>query len=346
MAAVGAVALALTGCSDDGGGELGPDASGAEVVAQGLGDRLDNGAAFTLTIDGDLEALAEESGEPVPPELEEVLADGLVSGAFSPDGGFALTLGAGDGFFEVRAVDEALYLRLDLAQVAETFPDAGEVPPPDVLRGQLQALPLGPEVAAVAEAALDGRWIGITGLSQEALQGFAESFGGAVPPDEDVEAQQEAMRDVLEERGLLDGQAFTERYLVVEGEGPTYMLTVMARDLVTTLNEVAAEVEASLGPAAGEMGELPDATDVPEELSGFSVTVEDGTATAIGADVAAIGQSAGEDTGDLEPGDLLVTLDLEDLGDQLSVPGDATTIGFEALITGVMGAFMGGGLAG
>lgn len=346
MAVAGATMLALTACSDDGGGGLSADAAPAEVVAAGLGDRLENGASFTLRVDGDLDAIAERVGEPAPPELEQLMTDGLVSGAFSPDGGFALTIGADGGFFEMRAVEEALYLRLDLDQVATTFPEAGEIPPPEVLRGQLEGFGLPPDLTALADAALAGEWVGITGLSQEAIEDFAASMGGAVPSDDEAADQEEAVRAVLEERGLLDGDQFTERYLTVEGEGPTYDLTVMARDLVATLNEISAELEASLGAAAGNMGDLPTADEVPETLEGFSVTVEDGTATAITADVAEIAASAGEAIEEIESGELVVTIDLDDVGDQLSVPEGATTIDFETLITGVMGGLMGGGLAG
>ena len=345
MAVAGAAALALTACSGNGDTGLGPDASPQEVVAAGLGERLENGAAFTLTLDGDLDAIADRVGEPAPQGLQELMADGLVTGAFSPDGGFAITLGADGGFLELRAVEEALYLRLDLDKVATTFPDAGDIPPPEVLRGQLESLPLPPDLSAVAGAALDGEWVGITGLSQEALQDFAETMGGTGPSADEATEQQEAVRAILEDKGLLDGQTLTERYLTVEGEGPTYDLTVMARDLVTTLNEVAAELESSLGGAAGDMGDLPSAEDVPETLSGFSVTIEDGTATAIIADIAEVAASAGESMDEVQPGELVATLTLDDLGDQLTAP-DATTIDFQSLITGVMGGLMGGGLAG
>lgn len=344
----GAAALALSACSSDGSdgdrGGLDADAAPADVVAAGLGDRLDNGAAFTLLVEGDLDAVAARTGEPLPAELERLLSEGLVSGAFHPEDGFALTIGSDGGFFEMRAVERALYVRLDLEQLSSTFPDVGEIPPPEVLRGQLEALPLSPDVSAFAEAALDGQWVGITGLSEEALQDLAGSLGAA-PPDEDVADQQDAVRSLLEEHDLLDGDAFTQRYLSVDGDGPTYAVTVMARDLVATLDDITDELEGSLGPAAGDMGGLPDADDVPETLSGFSVTVEDGTATALGADVAMIADSAGEGIAELEAGDIVITLRLRDLGDQLSVP-DATTIDVEELVTGVMGALMGGGLAG
>lgn len=342
LAVAGAAALALSACSGDGGTAAGP----AGAVADGLGARLDDGAAFTLTLDGDLEAIAERSGEPIPPDLADLLSDGLVSGAFSPDGGFALTIGADGGFVEMRAVDEALYLRLDLEAVTTSFPDAGDVPPPEVLRGQLEALPLSPELSAVAEAALDGQWVGITGLSQEAIEDLASTMGGGVPSGDEAADQQEAVRELLEEQGLLDGQAFTERYLVVEGDGPTYDVTLMARDLVIAFNEISGELEQTLGAAAGDMGELPDTAEVPETLTGFSVTVEDGVATAIIADIAEVAESAGETVDELEPGDLVATLVLDDLGDQLAVPEGATTIDLEALVTGAMGALMGGGLPG
>lgn len=345
MAAAAVAALALAGCSDDGGGgsSLGADAAPADVVAEGLGDRLENGAAFTLNIDGDLDALAEESGEEVPPEVRDLLTDDQIRGAFQPEVGFALTVGAGDGFIEMRAIDEALYLRLDLAAVAELGGDAAQLPPPEALQGQLGMFGLPPEVEAVAEAALAGEWVGITGLSQEQLQDFAESMGTTMP--DDSEEQQEAAMDVLEENGFLDGQTFTERYLQVEGDGPTYDVTVLARELITALDEIGTELESTLGAAGGDMEDLPEADEVPETLSGFTVTVEDGAATAVGADVAAIAESAGEDTEGMEPGDLVVSLNLSDIGDQLSVP-DATTIAFEDLVSGVMGGMMGGGLSG
>ncbi len=343
MAAAAVAALALAGCSDDGGGgsSLGADAAPADVVAEGLGDRLENGAAFTVTIDGDLDALAEESGEEIPPEVRDLLTDGQIRGAFQPEVGFALTVGADDGFIEMRAIEEALYLRLDLAAVAELGGDAAQLPPPEALQGQLGMFGLPPEVEAVAEAALAGEWVGITGLSQEQLQDFAESMGTTMPDDGEVEEQQEAAMDILEEKGFLDGQAFTERYLQVEGDGPTYDVTVLARELVSALNEIGTELESTLGAAGGDMEDLPDADQVPETLSGFSVTVEDGSATAVAADVAAIAESAGEDTEGMEAGDLVITLNLSDIGDQLSVP-DATTIAFEDLVSGVMGGMMGG----
>lgn len=349
MAAASIAALALVGCSGDGGGgsELGADAGPEEVVAEGLGNRLENGAAFAISFEGDVDKLEQEAGESMPPELKELLTEDQITGAFQPEGGFALTIGADDGFLQMRAVEEALYLRFDLEALADLAGEEGaQIPPPEQLKGQLGMFGLPPDVQAVAEAALSGEWVGITGLTQQQLQDFAESMGQTVPDDSEVEDQQDAVMDILEERGLTDGTTFTERYLQVEGDGPTYDVTVMARQLVTTLNEISTELETTLGAAAGGMDDdLPDASEVPETLSGFSVTVEDGAATAVGADLAAVAQSAGEDTEGVEPGDLVLVVTLSDLGDQLSIP-DATTIAFEDLVSGVMGGMMGGGLSG
>lgn len=346
---MGASALVLAACSGGGGGEA---SSPEEAVAQGLEERFENGAAFTLSVDGDLDALAEQAGEPAPPEAEALFNDGLVTGAISPEGGFAMTLGADEGFFEMRAVEEALYLRLDLEALQEFSPDtAGDVPDPEQLQSQLSAMGLPPTLQMTAETALQGGWIGITGLDQEALESFAEDFGGTmggsagVPSGEEASEAAEDVRAILEEEGLLDGQALTENYLQVTGEGPEYDVTVMARALVETLERVNAELQDSLGPMA-DTGEVPAPEDVPEEISGFQVTVEDGAATEVAGDLAALAESMGEDTGDLSEGDVTVRLQLDDLGDQLDVPSDATTIAFEELVQAAMGAMFSGSMGG
>ena len=349
MAAVGASVLALTACSGDGGGAAG---SPEEAVAQGLEARLQDGAAWSLSVDGDLDALAEQAGEPVPPEVEALFDEGLVRGAISPDGGFAMTLGADDGFFEMRAVEEALYLRMDLQALRELSPQSsGQVPDPEQLRAQVQQLGLPPTLQMTAEAALDGGWVGITGLTREAMQSFAEEFGGAMggalPSGDEASEAAEDMRTLLEEEGLLDGQQLTERFLDVEGEGPTYDVTIRARELVETINAVNAELQDSLGAMAGSAPqEVPSPGEVPEEVSGFTITVEDGQATEIAGDVAAIAESAGEDPGELGEGDVTVRLALDALDDQLDVPSEATTVDFQELVQAAMGAMFSGTMGG
>lgn len=347
IAAAGAVALALTACTGEGGGggggaaDLPADAAPEEVVAAALGARLENGAAFTFSLDGDLDAIAAETGEEIPPEAEALFADGLIKGAVAPEGGFALSFGEGDGFFEMRAVEEALYLRVDLAAVAETFPDeAASMPDPAALLGQLDALGLPSDLQDVATAALNGEWVGITGLSQEQLQRLAEDFGGAVDlPTGGLEDQQEAIEGILEEYGLADGEAFTSRYLTVSGDGPTYDVAVMAKEFVTALNGIAADLEDQFGQAATD--DLPSTDDVPESVEGFTITVTDGAVTEIAGDFAAIATSVGEDTEGLSEGDVVARLALSDLGDQLAVP-DATTVDLQDLVQSLMGAMMSG----
>lgn len=345
MATVGAAALALAAC---GGGEAGSPQE--TVVAQGLDARFEDGAAWTLSVDGDLDAIAGQLDEPTAPEAlfdeESLLGEGLVRGAFGPDGGVAMTVGTDDGFFEVRAVDEALHLRLDLEGLREFSPEAsGEVPDPEELLGQLEVLGLPPTLQMTAGALLEGGWIGITGLTQEQIQSFAEDFGRAGLPS--GEEATEDVRALLEEEDLLDGGALTDRFLEVEGDGPTYDVTIMAREFFETMNELNAELQDTLGPMGGSADQdLPELEDVPETLSGFTITVEDGQATEITGDVATITESVGEDADGLEEGDVTVRLQLDDLVDQLEVPADATTIAFEELLETVMGAMFGGSLGG
>ncbi len=93
------------------------------------------------------------------------------------------------------------------------------------------------------------------------------------------------------------------------------------------------------------MGEFPDPAEVPEQVGGVSITVEDGRATRISIDAAAMAISLGEDTEGMAEGDLQINLDLADLGDELSEPGGAVTITAEQLgeILGTLGPMFSGG---
>lgn len=340
VAAIGATALALTACGGGGGGT--PE----EVVANGLAARFDNGAAFTLSIEGDLEELEERFGEEAPPEAAALFNEGLIRGAMSEDG-FALAIGPGAGFVEIRAIDETLYFRVDLDALADFSADMdAQIPDRATLQAQVDQFGLSEELTAVTQTALDGGWVGVTGLSEEALESLAEDFG--MSTGEPAEGQEEQARAILEGLGFLDGETFTERYLIVEGDGPTYDVTIKARALVAAFVKLTQEIQESLGAAAmmAPEADMPDPADVPEEISGITVTVENGKLTRVAGDIAAIGQSAGEDTGELQVGDLAVVLALEDIGSQLDVPADAQTVSFDQLLQAAMAAMFSGGLGG
>ena len=275
------------------------------------------------------------AGEPAPPEVLGLFEDGFLSGALSPEGGFAMDLGQ---FLQFKVVDEALYLRVDLGELAAYSPDAASgLPSAAELQGMVAAFGLPPALEELAGAALGGDWIGVTGLTEEAIESFSQNFGLEMPTNDDASEQEERVRAIMDDLGLLDGTAFVESYLEVSGDGPTYDVTVQARKLADTLVELAGDLEDLTG---GATGDVPDPADVPETISGIQVTVEDGRVTRITFDVAAVGQSAGEDTGDMEPGDLFVHLDLGEITDELDVP-DATTIDFSELQNALMGAFLG-----
>ncbi len=334
-----AATLALTACSsDDGGGngvDVGADAAPAEVVAAGIANRTTDGMSFKVTLEGDIEALEAAADEPAPPEVLGLFEDGFLSGALSPEGGFAMDLGQ---FLQFKVIEEALYLRIDLGELAAYSPDAAaELPSAAELQGMVAAFGLPPALADLANAALSGDWIGVTGLSEEAIESFSQNFGIEMPTSDDASEQEERVRAIMDDLGLLDGTAFVETYLEVSGDGPTYDVTVQARKLAETLVELAGDLEDLTGGAAGD---VPDPADVPETLSGIQITVEDGRVTRITFDVAAVGESAGEDTGDMEPGDLLVHIDLGEISDELDAP-DATTIDFSELQNAIMGAFLG-----
>src|SRR5690606_26985270 len=110
------------------------------------------------------------------------------------------------------------------------------------------------------------------------------------------------------------GEALTDRYLVVSGDGPTYDVALKARAFVEALVDISREMGELTGAAGADTEDLPDPADVPEEIDGVQVTVADGVATEIRADMVTLAQAMGEDTEEFEPGDLTLVLELGDLG--------------------------------
>jgi hypothetical protein len=334
VAVAGAAALALSACSGNGGG--GGSSDPESTIAAGLDARIENGATFTLRLEGDLQALAAASGEELPPEAESLLTEGGLRGAFHQDIGFAMTFGAGDGMVEMRFVDSAMYLRLDPDALADMFPEMGD---PAELGALLDSGLVAGDLADLGRAALAGNWVGITGLSEERLTQLAEDLGGTTtteqPDTEDLER-------LFEEHGFTDGEELTDRYLVVSGDGPTYDVALRARAFVEALIDISREMGELPGGASANAEDLPDPADVPEQIEGIQVTVQNGVVTTIRADMVALATAMGEDTEDLEEGDLTLVLELGDLGNQLEVPSGAVTTDFEELVGGAMGAFMGG----
>jgi hypothetical protein len=277
------------------------------------------------------------------------MEDGLFAGAYQPPDKMAIAIGGDAPWLEFRTLGEELYFRVDLAGLAEFSDDDMQLPSAVELQAMIGEMGLSAEIAAVAQAAVQGDWVGITGLTEEAMQGLSESFGVPMPTP-DAQASED-MRDALERAGLLDGDELTERYLIVTGGEGAYEVEVKARALVTALAEALADLEQyAEGFTANDM---PDPTDVPEQVGGMTITLDDGKADLITLDVFEIGSafdSQGMAEAGIGEGDAKLVVDFDDLdASRVAAPEGATTITFEALIQGLAPLFMGllgGGLGG
>jgi hypothetical protein len=322
-------ALAVTACGG-GGAASSPDAA----LAEGIQARFDDGMAFEVAFDGDMEAALADLGEPVPEPMLELLGGSLMSGAYRADVGMAMAFG---DLFEIRAVDEAVYLRVDLEAAAEL---GGETMDPADPAAVGTTLP--PSLQDAYSALTTGGWVGVTGLSAEAMQDLAGSMGAPAPDQTADEDAVQQLRDALAEQDMGDAASFVETYLVVTGDGPTYDVTVKARELATALEALSAEVDAAAG-TSGASADLPDTGDVPEEISGITATVEGGELTEVRIDGAALAESTGADAAEVdELGDTTMLMTMTDVDDQLDAPDAAATVAFEDLMGAIMGMMLGG----
>lgn len=324
-AAAAVVALGAAACGGDSSGL--PDDPQA-ALTQAFANRAEDG--FSATVGAEVSDAAREriaADDPTAGELLGALSDDPLVVSTDGEGRFGMALRFdGEPVLEIRGLQEAFYLRMDVEALARRFDPEGGGGVAD-MRGQLDQLePLLGELTRLVRAAFDGRWVGVTGFSEEDARRLAEQFGGA--PAEDAS-------EAAAELGLLDLESFADRYLVVESadEG-VYEVAVRLRALV----EAGVQLSAATGQAMGAPSEL---AEVPEQVGGVLVTVEDEQVATVKADVAELAASAGEQASELQPDDLVLTASFDDPDDDLlEEPDDAETAPWsevERLLTGMLG---------
>lgn len=336
------MAATLAACGGPGAAPADP----ADAVAQGLDARLEDGFSFGVSLDLTDQARDSLSFD-IGMEMVELLEDGLVSGAYQPPDRMSLSLGGVDPWLEFRTSSEAIYLRFDLDGFMTMTGEEIDVPSPTELQQMFQESGVSAEITTFLQAALDGRWVGITGLTEEAIQGLSQSLGMPTPEPGDVED----IEDVLERAGLLDGEELTDRYLIVTGGDGAYEVEVKARELMTALMQVATE----LGQYAEGFAptDMPDPAEVPEQISGISITLDEGNkADLVTLDIVEMVTAFDPDVvaeEGLNDGDINLVIDFDDLDpSQVAAPEGAVTMDFETLVGGLMPLFMGfmGGMGG
>lgn len=324
-AASAAAALALAGCASP---------TSTATPSEAMESRLAQGTTIAVTIEADPDALSDPEDAA---ELSEMLAVAgdtpFMTLGVDPDG--AVTAMSLLDAVEVRRIGDDVYLRVDWDRL-EDLDDAPLDPdqdPREAIR-ELGGFLTGAEDLATALAA--GEWIGITdvGDGAEDLLGdlMAPTPGVAAPDD----ADSEELAALMEEYDLDSVDAFLDTYVTAEGDNP-WELTIDGAALQEALDAIEAE--------ASEAGVVTDMTgdvgDLPDTITGITMTAQDGLASEVRIDLAEVGTAMATSTLDsddmadlaeMAEAEPTLVLTMTDLGDNGGAPADATTIAMADLV--------------
>lgn len=319
-----ALALVAAACGGDGGPDPSEDPKGALQAAL---DRLAEyeGVTLTLSIAADTGSLvAVSEGELTEENAQKVIDSSITLSAKQStdpkDAEFELAANiAGiDNAFELRAVDNTLYLRADVEGLASAFgADTSQL---DAFAQEAGAAPgfefVGP--------ALDGEWIGLTGLDS-ALEQFG---GGAVGSPS--EADQEAIKKLTDALGDAAEVTAGDK----DGPGDHLVATVNLRDIYSSVSEMAA----SLTQVPGT--ELPPESEVPDEDISIDVWIDGGDLTQAEIDLA---QMADIGESELPEGveQLAFRIGVEEFTDSVEAPDGAIEVDLMQIFSGLMGSIPG-----
>ena len=234
-----ALALVAAACGGDSGPDPADDPKGALQAAL---DRLSEweGVSLTMSIASDTASLvAASEGDLTEDNAQKVIDSSITLSAVSSEDPtnaqfqLAANIAGIDNALEMRAADNTLFLRADVTGLAEAFgADTSQL---DAFEAEAGAAPgfefIGP--------ALDGEWIGLTGLDT-AMDQLGGGTGAVETPSEEDLAAIERFTDAL-------GDAAEVTLGDKEGPGDHLVATVNLREAYASL----AEIAGTLDPGAG-----------------------------------------------------------------------------------------------
>lgn len=317
-------ALALGACGGDGPSE---DPKGALISAmENTGES--EGLSLLMSIQSTPESLdAMARGDGGGSGMEEEDAQKILDSSIQlntrgsgEDGSFEMVVNvAGEDDFEMKTIDKVVYLRADVAGLVQTF--GGDPSGIDAGVQQMEAQGL-----TFAKAAADGEWLSIEGL-EEAAQQMTGQAPLAVPE------QEQLIRDLT--------ASFKENAQVTsEGDEDAGEHLVVAVPLRATYENFVKDF-AQLGQQL-PLGQLPDASEVPDEDVIFDVWVDDDRVTQIEFDFTQIAEISG-DAEDIPEGveRFAFRAEIDEFDDEIEVPEGAVAVDPQQIF-GLFGGMMGG----
>lgn len=320
-----ALALVAGACGGDSGPDPAEDPQGALQAAL---DRLGEYEGVTLTMSiaadtGSLVALGE--GDLTEDNATKVVDSSITLSAKQSDGdaGSQFEMSANiagiDNAVELKTVDNTFYLRADVQGLADAFgADTSQL---DAFAQQAGAAPgfefVGP--------ALQGEWIGITGIDTA----MEQLTGQQATPSE---ADQEAIKKFTDALG--DAAEVTEGDK--EGPGVNLVATVNLRDAYSSLSEIAA------GLAQIPGGGLPSEADVPDADISIDTWIEDGNLTQVEFDLTQLAD-LGDNPLPEGVGELAFRITIDEFTDSVEAPDGAVEVDFQEIFQGLSGSLGLGG---
>ena len=285
------------------------------------------GLTFNLSLRSTPESLdaisrADGGGKGLPEEdAEKILASSVTvsTKGSGEDGSFEMVVDvAGEGNFEMKAIEKVLYLRADVEALVETF--GGD--PAEIETGVKQAEAQG---LGFVRPAAEGEWVSISGLQESLGQ-----ITGQTPPP--VPEQEKLIQDLtasFEESATVtsEGQEDAGEHLVV---------SVPLRDTYENFVE-----DFSAYTQQIPLGQLPPASEVPDEEIELDVWVDDEQVTQILFDLIQVARIAGDTEPPEDVEEFAFLAEIDEFDDEIEAPEDATAIDPQQLLA-IFGGFMGG----
>jgi hypothetical protein len=247
-------------------------------------------ASFTLSLPSstdDVRAFITATGEDTASFEDSMLEDLLgievfaaydsgTSDATADDAGQFQVSIDGKDYAELRGVDEAAYLRVDVPGLTERYPAmADDV---EAFRAQLDTMDLGSLEAAVG-AALAGDWVSVDASEGSWLAEQQKSMEDAAAPD--TEALRKRLFDLA---GKALKASVTVRSAGEDDTGQKLIATANTRDMYQAVEDDLPELAAEFAPAGEE--QLPPASEVPSIDVSASFWIEDGDLRRVELDLA------------------------------------------------------------
>ncbi len=322
-----ALALSAVACGGGSGPDPADDPNGALRAAL---ERLAEyeGVEMSLRLSSDAESLvALSEGDLDADTAEQVLGSSLVIRSKTADDPadsqfeLAANIAGIEDAVELKAVGDTLYVRGDVEGLASTF--GADTAGIDGFAAQAASQPgfefVGP--------ALEGEWIGISGLT-EGMKALTGAVGATETPSEEDTKAIEQLTDAL-----ADAAQVTQGDK--EGPGTNLVATVDIRKAFESFSAFASELGNLPAGTA-----LPPGSDIPEGEVAIDVWIDGGDLTQVQFDFTQLA----EFTDDPMPegvNELALTLGIAEFTDAIEAPEDAATVDFQQLFQGLFQGFAG-----